>query len=93
MPILVIGAITCTGHGSLLVAADSRHLIGVDGAPVRWIEGEDHRLTPELGQRRLLVWRGRKFEIGGLGPGRKWHRTVIETHRGHISDPLAANLQ
>ena len=43
-------------------------LIRADRAKVLRVEGEDDRLTPEIGERHALVGRARKRELRSLAP-------------------------
>src|SRR5207245_7618804 len=60
------------------------HLVGADGAPVLRVKGQDHGLTPELGERYGPVGPRRKFEVGRSGPRRQRRGTMVDTRGGHI---------
>ena len=66
-----------------------RQLIRTDRAPVFRIEGEDDRLAAELRQRDGLIGCRWKLEVGRLGAGREWGRTLYRLLH-QIGDLLCA---
>src|ERR1041384_6106737 len=56
-----------------------RHLVSADGTPVGRIEGEAHRLPPEIRERDRLVRRAVEGEVRGLDAGRQ----ELVRRRGH----------